>query len=216
MKKSSYAIFGLGRFGSSVANELLDAECEVMVIDKCEEYVQEFAEKATYAVRADVTEPGVLESLGIGNVDVVIIAMAGDLEANIMTAMYAKELGVSWVLSKASSPLHGAILNKIGVDRVIYPEREMGKRVARNMLSGGFVDLVELAGDFSLAEIKVPQGWTGKSLAELNTRDVYRVNVVAIKNGDQINVNINPHQALQDDDLLVILGDNDDLNKLSN
>ena len=215
MKKSSYAVFGLGRFGYSVANELLDAECEVMVIDKSEEYIQEIADRATYAVRADVTEPGVLESLGISNVDVVIIAMAGDLEANIMTAMYAKELGVPWVISKASSPLHGAILNKIGVDRVIYPEREMGRRVARNILSGGFIDLVELSGDFSLAEIKVPHGWEGKSLAELNTRDAYKVNVVAIKSADRINISVDPHEALRADDLLVILGDNENLNKLS-
>lgn len=215
MKKSSYAVFGLGRFGYSIANELLDAECEVMVIDKSEECIQEFVDRATYAVRADVTEPGVLESLGIGNVDVVVIAMAGDLEANIVTAMYAKEMGVPQVISKASSPLHGRILNKIGVDRVIYPEREMGRRVARNMLSGGFVDLVELSDDFTLAEIRVPDEWAGKSLAQLNTRDIYKVNVVAIKSADEINVSIDPHEPLRGDDLLVILGDNEHLNKLS-
>lgn len=215
MKKASYAIFGLGRFGHSIAEILLDANCEVMVIDKSEELVQELSKKAAYAICADVTESGVLDSLGIKNLDVVIIGIGGNLEANIMTAMYAKEVGVDKVIAKCSSPLHGAILNKIGVDEVIYPEREMGKRVARNLLSGGFVDLFELSENFSMAEVLVKEAWIGKSLSQLNMRDSYKVNVVALIEQGEVYVNIDPNKPLKEGQMLIVLGDNRDLNHLA-
>ncbi len=214
-KRASYAIFGMGRFGVSIAEVLLEAECEVMVIDRSEEHLQKIASQATYAIRADVTEEGVLESIGIGNVDVVIIAMAERLEASIMVAMYAKESGVSRIIAKCSSPLHGAILHKIGVDEVIYPEREMGKRVARNLLTGGFVDLVELSDNFSMVEVKAPAAWAGKSLAQLKIRDTYNINVVALKKGEQVCVNLDPHEPLEQGETLIMLGNNEDLNRLS-
>ncbi len=213
-KKTSYAIFGMGRFGISIAEVLLEAECEVMVIDRSEERLQKIASQATYAIKADVTEEGVLESIGIGNVDVVIIAMAERLEASIMVAMYARESGVSRVIAKCSSSLHGAILHKIGVDEVIYPEREMGKRVAKNLLTGGMIDLFELSENFSMAEMKVPAAWEGKSLAQLRIRDTHKINVVAIKKDGEICVSLDPHVPLRQDEMLIMLGNNEDLNRL--
>lgn len=214
MKKTSYAIFGMGRFGLSLAEVLLDAECEVMVIDRSEERLQEIGSRATYAIRADITEPGVLESIGINNVDVVIIAMAENLEANIMAAMYAVEVGVPQVIAKSSNSLHGAILNKIGVTKVIAPEKEMGKRLAKNLLTGNFVDLIELSDNFSMVEIEVPESWAGKSLSELRVRDTYNVNVVAVKEAEKMKVNIASSELLRAEDVLIVLGENKDLNKL--
>lgn len=215
MKKLSFAIFGMGRFGKGVAEILLDAECEVIIIDKYEDNIQGLADRATYAVRADVREPGALESIGISNVDVVVIAMAGDLEANIMTAMYAKEVGVPKIVAKCGSPLHGSILNKIGVDKVVYPEKEMGKRVAKNLLSGDFVDMIDLSSKFSIAEMMVPAAWAGKSLKELDLRDKYRINVLAVRRGEEdITVAIDPAAPLSENEMLLILGNNNDLNNL--
>ena len=144
MKEKSYAVIGLGQFGMSVAETLAESDCDVLAIDAREENIQEIADKVTYAVRADVREPEVLRALGVQNVDVAVIAVAENMEASIMATMQAKELGVPYVLAKAMNALHGKILEKIGADRVIYPEQSMGLRVARNLMSGGFLDVFEL------------------------------------------------------------------------
>lgn len=215
MKEKSYAVIGLGQFGMSVAETLAESDCDVLAIDAREENIQEIADKVTYAVRADVREPEVLRSLGVQNVDVAVIAVAENMEASIMATMQAKELGVPYVLAKAINALHGKILEKIGADRVIYPEQSMGLRVARNLMSGGFLDVFELSTEFSMAEFPVPTEWVGKSLQELQLRESHDINIIAIKVGDDVEINLDPVKPLEADWHLMAIGKNKVLESLN-
>ena len=215
MKEKSYAVIGLGQFGMSVAETLAESDCDVLAIDAREENIQEIADKVTYAVRADVREPEVLRTLGVQNVDVAVIAVAENMEASIMATMQAKELGVPYVLAKAMNALHGKILEKIGADRVIYPEQSMGLRVARNLMSGGFLDVFELSTEFSMAEFPVPTEWVGKSLQELQLRESHDLNVIAIKVGDDVEINLDPVKPLEADWHLMAVGKNKVLERLT-
>ncbi|MDO4678532.1 MAG: TrkA family potassium uptake protein [Eubacteriales bacterium] len=215
MKQKSYAVIGLGQFGMTLALTLAEANCDVLVIDDTEENIQDIAEKVTYAVKADVREPDTLKSLGVQNVDVVIVAVAENMEASITATMQAKELGVPFVMAKAMNSLHGRILSKLGADRVIYPEQSMGIRVAKNLLSSGFVDLFELSSDFSMAEFLVPEEWVGKCLADLKIREKYNINLIGIKQGDEVNVNLKPDEIFNSGCTVIAIGKNKDLNKVS-
>ena len=215
MKEKSYAVIGLGQFGMSVAETLAESDCDVLAIDAREENIQEIADKVTYAVRADVREPEVLRTLGVQNVDVAVIAVAENMEASIMATMQAKELGVPYVLAKAMNALHGKILEKIGADRVIYPEQSMGLRVARNLMSGGFLDVFELSTEFSMAEFPVPTEWIGKSLQELQLRECHDINIIAIKVGDDVEINLDPVKPLEADWHLMAIGKNKVLERLN-
>ena len=215
MKEKSYAVIGLGQFGMSVAETLAESDCDVLAIDAREENIQEIADKVTYAVRADVREPEVLRALGVQNVDVAVIAVAENMEASIMATMQAKELGVPYVLAKAMNALHGKILEKIGSDRVIYPEQSMGLRVARNLMSGGFLDVFELSTEFSMAEFPVPTEWIGKSLQELQLRESHDINIIAIKVGDDVEINLDPVKPLEADWHLMAIGKNKVLERLN-
>lgn len=215
MKEKSYAVIGLGQFGMSVAETLAESDCDVLAIDAREENIQEIADKVTYAVRADVREPEVLRTLGVQNVDVAVIAVAENMEASIMATMQAKELGVPYVLAKAMNALHGKILEKIGADRVIYPEQSMGLRVARNLMSGGFLDVFELSTEFSMAEFPVPAEWVGKSLQELQLRESHDINIIAIKVGDDVEINLDPVKPLEADWHLMAIGKNKVLERLN-
>ncbi|MFR1202288.1 MAG: potassium channel family protein [Blautia sp.] len=215
MKEKSYAVIGLGQFGMSVAETLAESDCDVLAIDAREENIQEIADKVTYAVRADVREPEVLRALGVQNVDVAVIAVAENMEASIMATMQAKELGVPYVLAKAMNALHGKILEKIGADRVIYPEQSMGLRVARNLMSGGFLDVFELSTEFSMAEFPVPTEWIGKSLQELQLRESHDINIIAIKVGDDVEINLDPVKPLEADWHLMAIGKNKVLERLN-
>ena len=215
MKEKSYAVIGLGQFGMSVAETLAESDCDVLAIDAREENIQEIADKVTYAVRADVREPEVLRTLGVQNVDVAVIAVAENMEASIMATMQAKELGVPYVLAKAMNALHGKILEKIGADRVIYPEQSMGLRVARNLMSGGFLDVFELSTEFSMAEFPVPGDWVGKSLQELQLRESHDINIIAIKVGDDVEINLDPVKPLEADWHLMAIGKNKVLERLN-
>ena len=155
MRDKSFAVIGLGQFGITLAETLAESNSDVLAVDVNDEKIQEVADKVTYAVRADVREPGVLKSLGVQNVDVAIIAVAENMEASITATMQVKDLGVPLVLAKAMNSLHGRILEKIGADQVIYPERSMGIRVARNFTASGFEDVFELSTEFSMAEFPV-------------------------------------------------------------
>ena len=215
MKEKSYAVIGLGQFGMSVAETLAESDCDVLAIDAREENIQEIADKVTYAVRADVREPEVLRALGVQNVDVAVIAVAENMEASIMATMQAKELGVPYVLAKAMNALHGKILEKIGADRAIYPEQSMGLRVARNLMSGGFLDVFELSTEFSMAEFPVPTEWIGKSLQELQLRESHDINIIAIKVGNDVEINLDPVKPLEADWHLIAIGKNKVLERLN-
>lgn len=212
MSEKIYAVIGLGQFGMTVAKTLEEANCEVLAVDINEEKVQEVADKVTYAVRADVREPGALESLGIGNVDVAIIAVSQNMEASIMATIQAKDLKVPLVIAKASGNLHGRILSKTGADQVIYPEQSMGVRVANNLLTTGFVDVFELSSEFSMAEFVIPDSWVGRTLRDLNVRKKYHINVIGLKIGEDVDVDINPEDPLPAEGTVIAVGRNSDLN----
>lgn len=209
--KKSYAVIGLGRFGQSVARALADANQEVLAVDICEERVKEIADDVTYALQADVTESGVLESLGLRDMDVVIVSIAEHMEASILATICAKDAGVPHVVVKAMNEIHGEILTRVGADEIVFPERAMGLRVAKNLMSGGFSDMFELSPTFSMVEFSIPAKWVGKSLMELRLREVWKVNVVGLREGKEVNVNLDPREALPGGCSLIVVGNNEDL-----
>jgi len=214
MKKKQYAIIGLGRFGASIAKTLYELGNEVLAVDKNEKIVQEISEHVTYAVQADGTDEKNLKSLGIRNFDVAIIAMASDVQANIMTTILIKEMGIKYVVAKASNGIHAKVLEKIGVDKIVFPEVDMGVRVANNLVSSNIIDYIELSQDYRIIEILCLNQWVNKTIKELNIRLEYKVTLIAIKNQNNINISPDSDDILQPDDILMVLGKNDDLNKL--
>lgn len=213
MKKQFVAI-GCGRFGSSVALKLMELGYEVMVVDKNEETIQNIADKVTYAVQADATDENTIKSLGIRNFDVAIISIGADIQSSILVTLMAKELGVKYVVAKAQNELHGKVLYKIGADRVVFPEREMGIRIAKNLVSDNILDYIELAPDYSIMEVVALPEWLGKSLKEINMRSTFGINVMAIKHGIDINIAVGPDDLIKEGDVLVVIGHNDDLKKI--
>lgn len=207
MKKTKqFAVIGLGRFGTSVAITLHKMGYEVLAIDTDEERVQEFSNEVTHVVQADTTDEDTLVALGIRNFDVVVVAIGQDVQANILTTLQLKEIGVSYIVSKASSKLHGKMLEKLGADRVIYPERDMGQRVAHNLVSSNVLDYIELSPNLNIMEVSVPTTVVGKTLADTNLRAKYGINVVAIKRGDEIIIPPQPSEKFLEQDVLVVVG----------
>lgn len=213
MKDKSFAVIGLGQFGMTLATTLAESDCDVLVIDDKEENIQEIAEKVTYAVKADVREPGILKTLGVQDVDVAIIAVSENMEASITATMQAKDLGVPFVMAKAMNSLQGRILSKIGADEVIYPEKSMGLRVAKNLMSSGFLDVFELSSNFSIVEFLIPGEWEGKSLKSLGIREKYKINIIGIKVNDEVKVDLNPEEMLPAGCTMIAVGKNRDLDE---
>ena len=163
---------------------------------------------------ADVTDPDVIRQLGISNVDVVIIAMANNLEASVMAITLCKEIGVKTVIAKCANEMHQKILHRVGADEVVFPENESGIRLAKNLLSSGFVDMVSLAKNVSMIELDLKPEWVGKNLIELNLRKKYSINVVALRKGDMVTVDIDPHEALNAGNKLIVIANTEKLAKL--
>lgn len=210
----TYAVFGLGRYGTSVARELVDNGIEVIAVDLDQGRVNAAALELPICKCADITDPEVIRQLGIANIDVVIVAMASNLEASVMTVTLCKEVGVKTVIAKCGSDMHKKILERVGADIVVFPENESGIRLAKNLLSSGFVDMITLSKDFSMIELDVKPEWVGKSLLELHLRKKYAINVIAIKRGDDLTININPEEKLSADASLVVIANPAKLSKL--
>ena len=210
----SYAVFGLGRYGTAVAKELASNDAEVLAVDIDEEIVNEAAAEIPFCKCADVTDPEVLRQLGISNIDVVIISMATDLEASVMATMLCKEMGVKTVISKCSSDMNCKILSKVGADKVIFPEQESGIRLAKNLVSSGFVDILDISNDVSMVELEVRPEWENKSLIELNLRKKYSINIVSIIENDKVDVIIDPEMPLKRSMRLIVIADTAKLRKL--
>jgi trk system potassium uptake protein TrkA len=206
-------VVGLGRFGSSAALTLYKMGHEVLVIDKNNELVQELADSVTYAVQANATDEAALRSIGIRNFDVAVIAIGNDLETSILATALIKEMGVKKVVAKAQNDLHGKILEKVGADRVIYPEREMGARLAKYLSGTNILEYIELSPEFSLLEVEAPKKLAGKSLRQLNLRARYGITVVAIRHGDKIIVSPNADDLIAEGDLLVVVGETTSLDR---
>ena len=212
--KKSYAVFGLGRYGIAIATELADNGAEVIAVACDERIVNAAAAELPICKCADITDPEVIRQLGIANVDVVIIAMANNLEASVMAVTLCKEIGVKTVIAKCANEMHQKILSRVGADKVVFPENESGIRLAKNLLSSGFVDMVSLAKNVSMIELNVKPEWCGKNLIELNLRKKYSINVVALRRGDMVSVDIDPHEPLTDRVKLIVIANAEKLAKL--
>jgi trk system potassium uptake protein TrkA len=204
-KKKTYAVFGLGRYGSAVAKELVDNGMEVIAVDADQKTVTEAAAFLPVCKCADVTDAEVIRLLGIANIDTVIICMAGNLEASVMAVTLCKEAGVPTVIAKCANPMHQKILLRVGADKVVFPENESGIRLAKNLLTSGFIDMISLSHEVSIVEVDVKDEWVGKNLIELNLRKKYGFNIVAIRLGQQVDVNIDPQQPLRKDMTLIVI-----------
>jgi trk system potassium uptake protein TrkA len=203
--RKTYAVLGLGRYGTAVARELVDNGCEVIAIDLDQKLVNDAAAYIPICKCADVTDPEVIERLDIGSIDTVIISMASNLEASVMAVTLCKEAGVKTVIAKSANEMHQKILLRVGADQVVFPENESGIRLAKNLLSSGFIDMISLSKDVSMVELDVKGEWVGKNLIELNLRKKYGFNVVALKNRDRVGVNIDPEKPLSADDNLIVI-----------
>ena len=210
----TYAVFGLGKYGIAVTNELLRNGAEVLAVDSNENIVNSLSNSIPVCKCADITNAEVIESLGIAGIDVVIIAISEDLDASILATVLCKEAGVKRVVAKCSSEMHGKILEKVGADAVVFPETESGTRLARNLLNSGFSDLIELSDNVSMVELAVKPSWVGKSLIELDLRKRYGINVVAVKTDGNVSIEIDPAKLLDENMQLIVIADIDKLKRI--
>ncbi len=210
-----YIVIGCGRFGISVATTMNLLGHQVMAIDKNEEIIQHIADKVTHAAIVDVADENALRSIGLGNFDTAIIAIGSDIRASIMATLIAKEMGVSQIVCKAKDELQAKVLYKIGADRVVFPERDMGVRVAHSLVSDNILDHIELDPEYSIVEIVTPNSWAGKSLIELDLRAEYEISVLAIKCGKSINVTPSPNEELKQGSILVVIGKSSSISKIT-
>jgi trk system potassium uptake protein TrkA len=207
-------VIGLGRFGSSIAKTLYNLGYDVLGIDNNEEIIQALADSITHAVQADATDENTLKALGVRNFDVGIVSIGQDIQASILVTLILKELGIKFVVAKAQSELHGKVLYKIGADRVVFPERDMGVRVAHNLVSSNILDYIELSPEFSIVEIAAIPEWFDKSLRELDMRVKHGLNVMAIKRNEEVIVSPKADDIILEGDILVVVGQNKDIEKL--
>lgn len=214
MAKKQFAVIGMGRFGSSVARTISQMGFEVLAIDASEQKTQEVVNIVTHAVSADSTDEEALKALGIRNFDVVVVSIGQDIQSSILTTLILKDLGVPRIIVKAQNELHGKVLSKIGADKVVYPERDMGLRVAHHLISPNILDFIELSNDYSIVEMKATDQMIGKNLKQLDIRAKFGCNVMAIKAHDKMNISPNPDDTIKSEDILVIVGRNNDLNKM--
>lgn len=213
---NQYAVIGLGRFGISIATKLFDSGQEVLGIDVNEERVDESHPFVTHALIADSTDAEALKSIGIRNFDTVIVAIGNDIQASILSVLLLKELGVKKVIAKALNKLHGQVLRKVGADWVVHPERDMGIRVAHQLLSPNVLNFIEISKDYSVEEIKVPDRMMEKTLRQLDLRAKFNLSVIAIRHDDDINISPSPDEKIDYGDVLVVIGENRDLERFAN
>ena len=215
MINKTYAVFGLGRYGRAVATELVESGAEVLAVDIDEKRVEEMIEILPVCKCADVTDPDVIKKLGISNCDTVIISLAGSSEASIMATMLCKEVGVKEVIVKCSNNIHYKLLKKVGADKIVQPEHESGIRLAKNLLSAGFVDIAHISDEILVVEIEVKNEWVGKNLIELDLRNKYSINIIAIKQNGSTTISFSPKTCIEKGMLLVVVAEKEKLQKLN-
>ena len=212
--KKNYAILGLGSYGKYLTENLYNAGADVLIADFDEELVSQFADKCTYAVTADLSDPDAIKALGIKNMDVVIICMGQSLGPSVMCTMVAKEMGVPLVIAKATTKQMEAILYKVGADKVINIEEDAAYRAARRFLSENFLDYFDFGDNLAIVDLYPKSDWVGKNLKELHLREKYNINVIAVKSDNEMSSHIDPMLPLTKDSRLVVVGDKKDIAKL--
>lgn len=214
MVHKEFVVIGMGQFGSSVAKTLANAGATVMAVDKDEEYLEKVASYVTHAVCADVSNPEAMKQLGIQNYDGAIVGIGDDLESSVLVTLQLKEMGVSFVMAKAVNDLGGRILQKVGADKVIFPDREIGIRIGNEIMNGNYFEAIEVSEEYSIVDLTVPHAWIGKTLRDINIRSQYGVNVIGIRGIDKVNINPEADYKLQEQDILIVLGHNGEIQKL--
>lgn len=210
-----FIVIGCGRFGSSVAKTLTKMGNDVMVVDQNPDIIREISEYVDHAVQMDTLDEISFRTIGLRNFDVAVVAIGSDIEASIMATLIAKEAGVPTVIAKATTEIQGKLLHKIGADKVIYPERDMGMRVAYGLSEPNILDVIEFSPDYSIIETLALEAWENKSLKDLNLSRMRGMTVMAIKTGEHINIVPSPDDVIKKGDVVVILGSNDNLRKIS-
>ncbi|MCD8914474.1 MULTISPECIES: potassium channel family protein [Staphylococcus] len=211
--EKEFVVIGLGRFGGSIVRELNALGMDVMAIDLSEARVNEYSEIATHAVVADTTDEAVMKSLGIRNFDQVIVAIGENIQTSTLTTLILKELGVKKVIAKAQNDYHAKILNKIGADLVVHPERDMGRRIAHNIASASVLDYLELADEYSIVEAKANERIAGQTIVDLDIRANFGINIIAIKRGKDVIISPDPNMNIELGDILIMIGHDNDLNR---
>lgn len=214
----SFVVIGLGRFGSAVATELYKRGNEVLAVDMDADVIQRIADSVTHAIVGDAKEESVLRAVGVRNFDCAIVAIASDIQDSVLVTLMLKEMGVKYVIAKGSNALHTKVLDRIGADRVVFPEHDMGQRLAQILTSSNVIDFIELSPDFSIVEIHAPLSWAGKTLIELSVRAEYGLNVLALRGQDGRMTAISPtaDQIVHEGDVMVVVGANDDIERIGN
>jgi trk system potassium uptake protein TrkA len=216
--KKQFIVLGLGSFGASVAVTLQRLGCDVVAVDQNMEQIDAIADKVTYAMQADIGNPDLLKSLGSRNFDGIVVASSENLESSILATLAAKEMGIPledfvWY-GAFHNERYAQVLRKVGADAVVFPEEEMGRKIAKNLLSANLADWIELSPDYSIIEIAVPQKWIGSTLKELDIRKNYGVNVAGIKEGAHVEITPDPDMPLKAGMILMLIGSNKALEKI--
>ncbi|CCO07266.1 potassium channel family protein [Desulforamulus hydrothermalis] len=201
-----FAVIGLGRFGSSVARTLAKMGYEVLALDNSEERVNDIIEDVTHGIQIDALDEHALKAVGIRNFDVVVVAIGQDVQASILATVILKEMGVKYVVAKAQNKLHGKVLQRIGADKVVFPERDMGVKLAHALVSKNVMEQISLSADYSLVEMLAPAQFVNKTLAQSEARNRYGVSILAIRRGDQMIISPGANQVIQSGDVLVVIG----------
>ncbi len=209
----NFAVIGMGRFGESLARTLYTTGFEVLAIDLDQERIDTIAPYVTHAVQADGTDELALKALGLRNFDVIVIAM-GDMQSSILCTLLCKEMGVPYVVAKANNAAHAKVLFRMGIDKVVFPERDMGVRIAHSLVTGNILDYIELSPDFGLIETSAPKEWEGKTLQELNVRVRFGINIMAIKTDEGMIIAPTSDDKINAGDILIVIGDNNALKRI--
>ncbi|MGI5920056.1 MAG: potassium channel family protein [Christensenellales bacterium] len=201
-----FAVIGLGRFGASLATTLYRMGHHVLALDISQEKIQRIMDEVTHCVQGDATDEEVIKALGLRNFDTVVVSIGHNMQASILTTVLLKELGVKNIVAKANSAVHGKVLDKVGADRVIYPERDMGSRLAHNLSSANILDYIDISADYSIMEIVVGERLAGRTLGKLNLRAKWGISVMAIKKGDNIQIAPGADDLVYKGDILIAIG----------
>ena len=212
----SFLVIGLGRFGAAVAQELSALGQEVLALDIDAENVQHISDQVTQAIQGDAQDEAVLRSVGARNFDCCVVAVGADMEASILITVMLKEMGAKYIVAKAMTPIHARVLERVGADRVVLPEIDMGQRLAQRLARTNVVDYIGVSDEFSIVEIHPPRSWVGNSLGKLGVRAKHQINVLAIRHGEggQVDVNPQPYKVIGPDDLLIVIGTNEQVNSV--
>jgi trk system potassium uptake protein TrkA len=213
-KSKQYLVLGLGRFGESLAKSLYKQGHEVLAIDSDPELVDAIAPYVTQAIQIDATDEGALQSLGVRNFDAAIVSIGQNMRDSILVCVLLKELGVPYLIGKATDELHAKVLRKVGVDRVVFPERDMGMRLAKSLLTPNVLELIDLSDDYQLVEIILPMKWVGNTIIGVDVRKKYGISILAIHRGGQFIVSPSPDSTFETGDILLVLGKKDDIDSI--